>query len=418
MLPRAHRSEPRIVLFCGGRGSASIIRALLDHVECRLTLLVNGFDDGRSTGLVRRLVPGMLGPSDFRKNLVTVLDASSSAERALGELFELRLGVAVPLHGSQGLQGFVDHGDPRRLVDPLGALVSRVESTVRSTLRAYLRRALERLRSVGPRLSEDQVAIGNLVFAGVFLEAGNFDTAVKSFTRLARTRARIENVCDGAGRWLVALKADGQLLASESEIVGPQSTAPIVESYLLPQRLDAEAARALAPLSLRAKQAWLAARQVVAPPAEAALRALAQADLIVFGPGTQHSSLLPSYRILGAAIAQSPAVAKVLVVNLEPDHDDPGSTVAELIRRALCYLGDPENQRRSVTHALVDVAGLDAGGIDPAQLAGASCWRKIMLVRRNWRDPRRPDRHEGGRVARELTSLLRRHAEVRCEPVP
>src|SRR5256885_7690099 len=34
-----------------------------------VTLLVNGYDNGRSTGALRRFLPGMLGPSDFRKTL-------------------------------------------------------------------------------------------------------------------------------------------------------------------------------------------------------------------------------------------------------------------------------------------------------------------------------------------------------------
>ena len=59
----------RIVLFCGGRGSATIIRALLRQSDVELTLLVNAYDDGLSTGALRNFIPGMLGPSDFRKNL-------------------------------------------------------------------------------------------------------------------------------------------------------------------------------------------------------------------------------------------------------------------------------------------------------------------------------------------------------------
>ena len=260
------------------------------------------------------------------------------------------------------------------------------------------------------------MAFGNLVLAGIFLQTMDFNAALKQFATLGRARARIENVCDGVSRWLVALKDDGELLASESEIVAPQSVVPIRELYLLPQRLEAGTAQALAPLSRRAKHAWLAAREVRARPSEAALAALASADLIVFGPGTQHSSLLPSYRIVAEAIGRSPALAKVLVANLRPDLDDSGGSVSELIYRALRFMGDPKNQRRSVTHALVDVTGPEAGGLPPGQLAGMSRWRGITLIWKDWRDPRRADRHDGVQVARELTSLLMQ-PELRCEPV-
>jgi 2-phospho-L-lactate transferase/gluconeogenesis factor (CofD/UPF0052 family) len=72
----------QIVLFCGGRGSATIIRALLRQTDIDLTLLVNAYDDGLSTGALRNFIPGMLGPSDFRKNLSYLLGNYSNAQYA------------------------------------------------------------------------------------------------------------------------------------------------------------------------------------------------------------------------------------------------------------------------------------------------------------------------------------------------
>src|SRR5258705_4722243 len=81
----------RIVLFCGGRGSATIIRAMLRQSEVELTLLVNAYDDGLSTGVLRNFIPGMLGPSDFRKNLSYLFGDFSQAQYALHSLMEYRL---------------------------------------------------------------------------------------------------------------------------------------------------------------------------------------------------------------------------------------------------------------------------------------------------------------------------------------
>jgi 2-phospho-L-lactate transferase/gluconeogenesis factor (CofD/UPF0052 family) len=415
MARRTDPAAPRIALFCGGRGSASITRALLDHTDCRLTLLVNGFDDGRSTGWVRRMVPGMLGPSDFRKNLATVLDTSLPSERALEAFLNLRIHTADEVFGSDGLRGFAAHGDPTRLAPPLACLVSRIDPAVRRQLREHLRRAIGYMAHAASELVDVDMAVGNLLFAGIFLELGTFNAALKQFASLGRPRAQIENVCEGVCRWLVALKRDGELLASESEIVGHQSPVPIQRLYLLPHRLEGGTAHALASLPRTEKQAWLAAREEKARPSDAALEALARADLIVFGPGTQHSSLLPSYRILAERIGRSPAAAKVLVVNLVPDSDDAGGSIPELIQRALCSMGDPENRGQSITHALVDVAGPEAGGLEAGPLAGTSNWRSIVMLWSDWRDRSHPDRHDGVRVARELTSLLGQSA--RCRPV-
>ncbi len=64
----------RIALFSGGRGAAGIARGLLRLPDVDLSLLINGYDNGLSTGALRRYLPGMLGPSDFRKNLLLHLD--------------------------------------------------------------------------------------------------------------------------------------------------------------------------------------------------------------------------------------------------------------------------------------------------------------------------------------------------------
>ncbi|HKB96466.1 MAG TPA: 2-phospho-L-lactate transferase CofD family protein, partial [Rhizomicrobium sp.] len=104
----------RIVLFCGGRGSATIIRALLRRDDVELTLLVNAYDDGLSTGSLRNFIPGMLGPSDFRKNLSYLFGNYSQSQYALKSLMEYRL------PGATGkLQRFADSGDLLLLEEPV-----------------------------------------------------------------------------------------------------------------------------------------------------------------------------------------------------------------------------------------------------------------------------------------------------------
>src|SRR6185369_12562027 len=92
----AMRAPIRIALFCGGRGSATIIRALLRRGDVELTLLVNAYDDGLSTGSLRSFIPGMLGPSDFRKNLSYLFGNYSQSQYALKSLMEYRLPGGAP----------------------------------------------------------------------------------------------------------------------------------------------------------------------------------------------------------------------------------------------------------------------------------------------------------------------------------
>ena len=59
-----------ITLFSGGSGNVRFIELIKNIPEIRLSIVVNGYDDGKSTGEIRSFIPGILGPSDFRKNFL------------------------------------------------------------------------------------------------------------------------------------------------------------------------------------------------------------------------------------------------------------------------------------------------------------------------------------------------------------
>ena len=61
-------SRLRVVLFSGGRGSGALTTQLVSNPRVDLVVAINGYDDGASTGEVRRFLGDALGPSDFRKN--------------------------------------------------------------------------------------------------------------------------------------------------------------------------------------------------------------------------------------------------------------------------------------------------------------------------------------------------------------
>lgn len=58
-----------ITIITGGSGSKNIQTSLLKkYPNLSLNLIINGYDDGKSTGTLRNLFPNTLGISDFRKN--------------------------------------------------------------------------------------------------------------------------------------------------------------------------------------------------------------------------------------------------------------------------------------------------------------------------------------------------------------
>src|SRR5579884_1315410 len=89
------RTAINLVLFSGGSGTQSITEALLKHPQISLTILINAYDDGHSTGRLRRFIPGMLGPSDVRKNINRLMPVGERSQRALKLISDHRLPVGI-----------------------------------------------------------------------------------------------------------------------------------------------------------------------------------------------------------------------------------------------------------------------------------------------------------------------------------
>ncbi|HMH65751.1 MAG TPA: 2-phospho-L-lactate transferase CofD family protein, partial [Rhizomicrobium sp.] len=390
----------RIALFCGGRGSATIIRALLRQTDVELTLIVNAYDDGLSTGVLRNFIPGMLGPSDFRKNLSYLFGNYSHAQYALKSLMEYRLpGGAADV---ERLARFTASGDLALLDEPVKGWFAQLQPPVSVRLRALLGRFFA--HAAGANFDYSDCSLGNLVFAGAYLARGNdFNAAAAEVGDLVGTRARLLNVAEQQNRVLVGLKHDGTLLASEAEIVVPQSAVPITDLFLLEQPLTPDDLQALSAMDAAGKRVFLAARDSVPALSPFAAAAIAAADIILYGPGTQHSSLLPSYRIAQAALAASPAPVKALVMNLDGDHDILGLSASDIADIAMRY-------GASITHIVLN----DIDSRLPVGELGES-WRGAAVVRGNFTTPTRSLVHNGGAVADTVLGLRDEHTTPAVE---
>src|SRR5512140_3170315 len=85
------RSQIEVVLFSGGTGTHSITKVLFGHPQIALRILINAYDDGLSTGRLRRFIPSMLGPSDVRKNISRLMPLGERSQQNLKLLSDYRL---------------------------------------------------------------------------------------------------------------------------------------------------------------------------------------------------------------------------------------------------------------------------------------------------------------------------------------
>ena len=314
-----------VVLFSGGRGSGALTRQLVARPGVSLTVAINGYDDGASTGEVRRFLGDSLGPSDFRKNASRLAGELRTADPALVARLDARLPAAIA--PAEALAEIARTAD-----DPAS------QGQVRDWLRAFVG---EHTRSGTPFAFGD-CSVGNLVFAGAYLCAGrDFNRAVDDYAALLGLPAGlIENVTSGGDAWLVALNAAGQLLRSEEAIVDARTQNTIRRIFLIDTPLTDADAAAIAALGPEAAARALEDRQPALALNPRLAAKIAAADVIIYAPGTQHSSLFPSYMTPGLAdaIAANLRAIKLLVTNIQTDAEISGSTAVDLIDRALHYL--------------------------------------------------------------------------------
>jgi len=415
-----HHSPPtdprvRVVLFSGGRGSGALSKRLVGDASVALTLAINGYDDGASTGRVRRFLGDCLGPSDFRKNASHLALELSTAPPALVKLLDLRLPVGCGAEAARAALAQIAVPGAAPEPDGVTARVRALAEAVPPDQRAAI---LERLAAfdreqaaTGRVFDFSDCAIGNLVFAGSFLVCRRqFNSAVDDYAALVGLPAGlIENVTDGTNAYLVALDASGVLLATEEAIVDATRRNRIQDIFLIQDvlREDEQASVGAAAPADRVTALERRAQSVRLNPRLA--ERLAEADLIVYAPGTQHSSLFPSYLTpgLSAAIAANLTATKLLVTNIQVDAEIAGSSAVDIVERALFYLKEKGRLRLPtpalISHYLINEPQRDASDSPYVPLGRLDALDDPRLVRIGHYEDGVTGRHDAAKL---LTPFL------------
>jgi 2-phospho-L-lactate transferase/gluconeogenesis factor (CofD/UPF0052 family) len=395
-----------IVILNGGRGAASVIPVLLARKGLHVTSVVNAYDDGKSTGEIRRFF-GMLGPSDIRKVQELMLPADDPDHQAILHLFQYRFPldcerVEVVSH----LRRYAD-GDQADLV---GAAVTRVK--VQLALQSFVHEFLAGLNAIeqvtGEQFNFADCSIMNCLYAGAFLVCNrNIEQATLLIDRLFELRGTVlpTSIED---KKLVALRENGQMLYSESEIVELRSNVRVERIYLLDKLLDKTRFETL---STADKRYYLDRHHCYVGVSPAVRLVLQQADIIIYSAGTQHSSLYPTYMSAGLAqaIADNQAAYKAFVTNIGADYETPNYKASDYIRGAHRYM-NLSDERSYAMDELFDVVLINRSRLkadenyveyDEAGFADIAVPRVVDA----FESSASPGKHDGAKLAQSILNL-------------
>jgi 2-phospho-L-lactate transferase/gluconeogenesis factor (CofD/UPF0052 family) len=318
-----------IVIFTGGNGNSNLIKHIKDLPYINLTLLINGYDDGLSTGTIRKAAQGMLGPSDFRKNFTYLLDNLNSDYNNLKLIFEHRISnfeVEELLH------------DRSVYLDSFFLKYKLSDKKHLEFLKSYLEIGLNCLLAHTQSVDLlNDFSVGNIIICGLYEAAGDFNIALDILTKNFDLSAKLVNISKCGNSKLVAIENNGNLLLNESLIVNYNNTQPLSNFLIVNEDdLNSKLIHELGNL----ENPFL--YQTIPDISEQAQNALLTADLIIFGTGTLFSSLLPSFRICSKFFNDVKG-KKVLIINNKYDNDINNISLEGYIELISREVGDNSN---------------------------------------------------------------------------
>ncbi|MEM2159350.1 MAG: 2-phospho-L-lactate transferase CofD family protein [Candidatus Nitrosotenuis sp.] len=310
----------KIVIFSGGTGSKALQTGLYNIFEGKTTtvdikIIINAYDNGLSTGLVRKVLDGrILGPSDLRKNQ-TLRHFLQYGKTHLYEILENRFTAKI-----EDVKNFVLE---RLLADAFKSasdyeLAKSAVDTFFNFPKAHL-------------IDYEDFSLGNIIYAG--LAAQNKFSLAAAGTVMAKILGIKDNVILNSDKalYLGAATENGHLIYDEGEIVAwDNPNDKIYNTFFYDSNYEHR----------------------VPEISEEAETAITEADLIIFSAGTQWSSLIPTYQTKGVREALASSNAKqILVMNRVQDHDMLGDNAEAVLKHIGRFIDVSNVQVIFDTHA-------------------------------------------------------------------
>ncbi len=273
-----------VVIFSGGSGSEQLQKGLhhLFGSSINVYIIINGYDDGKSTGIVRKIYNNMiLGPSDLRKNHL-LIHKLHFGESALYTILNHR---------------FTSQAAYKYVLDYIELYKIQLQDETYYILLKHIHLFFSREET--KQYSFDDFNIGNIIYASLFFEEGVQRAAsILCDILMIPNRVLFHN---NEPLQLKAITRNRNILNTENEIVNFNSDDDIITGIYLENNNN---------------------EHIIPELDDSVIYHIQHADMIIFSCGTQWSSLFPTYHSNNFhSIIQSTLCKKYLFINIAEDND-------------------------------------------------------------------------------------------------
>lgn len=318
----------KISIFSGGSGNLELNKNLYKILGENLTIIINGYDDGKSTGLLREIVPGMLGPSDFRKNIVNLIDETNFSKRSLKYLLNFRLNTNNLNEIKKIFK--LDLSFNQKFHKKFTMLSYSDYEVIKESI-IYLKNNIDI-----NKINKKDINFGNLVFTSMYIKyALNFDNAIEKFKDLCDVKANILNVTNGKNLYLCGIDSQNNFISNEEKITNGNFKNKIKDIFLIKKKIQTKDIIN----NLKNLEKYLKKISFYPKMNMNVKIALIKSDIILYGSGTQFSSLFPSYitRGLFESLVRSKA-KKFFISNIVYDKDIKNLKFEEILEKFYFYI--------------------------------------------------------------------------------
>ena len=315
----------RIVIFSGGRGSASLVSAIrsMNNIKS-ITSLINIYDDGKSSGEIRKIL-NMPGPSDIRKVQELYLDKSNKSYKLYKSLFNKRINT-----------------DYSKFILSLDQYIYSHDQTLfginiyDKKINFYFKKYLKTFKNIilNKKINTTDLSLMNIIYAGsYFYYKKDINKSIDSLSKLFDINNKIYS-CGTKNLFLLGINNNNKIFDSESKIVEQRSNVNMKDIFLTNQKLP------LDNLNKKEKMKKILLNSTKDSISNEARIKIQNADVIIYSPGTPFSSLYPSYfcKGIGDCISKNKKAKKILITNIGSDYETPDFSANDYIMNTLKFL--------------------------------------------------------------------------------
>ena len=324
----------KVLIVSGGSGSSFLYKSLNKKNNLIINFLINLYDDGKSTGKLRSYFDyKILGPSDLRKLQALSFNTSNQSNKNIN-FFKSRINSKI----FNTKKNIIDKNLSNKINKRLNIKFLPKE------IQTYIKKALNLFFYSKKKLDYKDISLANLVYAYLANKYSSYNIVESKIRKIFKIKNKVFfNDCNNL--FLFAISKNGKIIKNEEMIVNYNNLVKLKDIYFCKKFLsENEINKIDSYKTIKLKTSYLNKKYSILPQIDQRTKKeIKNTDFMLFAPGTQFSSLFPTYLTKNFVSNIRKKTIKILILNLQNDLDTKGFKISDYLQKINYYLSSKKN---------------------------------------------------------------------------